>query len=187
MRRAAATDSMTARSRPTLASLCAAAASPFAATLCPRRFLERVAVWRSLERSGNAHAADDPPSDQLHHRLDRATATVDIVDLRVPEYHTLDSIILNSYSGPSQSFLGLQQGRVWTAGTGGGVNPALLLGWTHFGPAASGAGVGQDLLDNLAVPKHGLGGIHRAAGPRPLHDADPGHRRQRCRTSCAST
>jgi hypothetical protein len=79
----------------------------------------------------------------------------DLIALNVPAFHKLESIVLFSYSGASQSFAGLQAGDVWTAGTGFAVNPASLLGWTHFGPAAAGAGVNQNILDDISVPKNG--------------------------------
>jgi MYXO-CTERM domain-containing protein len=75
-------------------------------------------------------------------------------------------MFLTVYSGSSQSFAGLQAGEVWTAGTGAAINPAMLLGWTHFGPAAgAGATVGQDLLDDLAVPKNGSSGFSAPLEP----------------------
>jgi hypothetical protein len=91
----------------------------------------------------------------------------DFVLLNVPTFHTLDAITLTSYSGPSQSFVGLQAGSAWTAGTGFAINTTALMGWTHFGPAASvlGAGVGQDVFDNLATPNAGSTGFARPLGP----------------------
>lgn len=89
----------------------------------------------------------------------------DFIDLEVPAFHTLDSIVVEDYAGSTQSFAGLQLGSTWTAGTGGGINPALLLGWTHFGPVASGAGVGDDIFDDLATPKSGSAGFTRPLGP----------------------
>jgi hypothetical protein len=89
----------------------------------------------------------------------------DFIDIEVPAFHKLESVVVNDYTGATQSFAGLQLGSVWTAGTGLGVNPALLLGWTHFGPAASGAGLGSDILDDLATPKSGSAGFTRPLGP----------------------
>ncbi len=91
---------------------------------------------------------------------------IDVIRLIVPEYHTWTNMLLTIYSGSSQSFAGLQAGNIWTAGTGAAINPASLLGWTHFGPAAgAGATVGQDLLDDLAVPKNGSAGFSVPLGP----------------------
>jgi hypothetical protein len=91
---------------------------------------------------------------------------LDFLLLTVPEYHTWTNMMLTIYSGSSQSFAGLQTGDVWTAGVGGAINPASLLGWTHFGPAAgASATVGQDLLDNLAIPKNGSAGFSVPLGP----------------------
>ena len=92
------------------------------------------------------------------------TATVgngdfDVLRIVLPQWHQLDTITLTDYSGASQSFNGIQGAATWTAGTGGGVNPALLMGWTHFGPAASGAGVGQNILDNIGVGGSGSTGF----------------------------
>jgi hypothetical protein len=41
----------------------------------------------------------------------------------------------------------------------------LLLGWTHFGTTATGAGIGSDILDDLATPKSGSAGFVRPLGP----------------------
>ncbi len=90
---------------------------------------------------------------------------IDVLKLIVPAYHTVEEITLISYSGATQSFAGLQNGAVWTAGTGGTINPASLLGWTHFGPAAAGAGVAEDILDNMGVPKNGSAGFTPPLGP----------------------
>jgi hypothetical protein len=69
----------------------------------------------------------------------------------------LDTIVLTTYGGATQSFTALQNGTVWTAGVGGAVNAAATLGYTHFGPAAAGAGVGQDILDNMGVAAGAVG------------------------------
>jgi hypothetical protein len=89
----------------------------------------------------------------------------DFVDIEVAPYHTLDSIVVRDYTGLTQSFVGLQLGSVWTAGTGAAINPSLLLGWTHFGTTAPGAGVGSDILDDLATPTSGSAGFTRPLGP----------------------
>lgn len=116
----------------------------------------------------NEPAAPTPLT--IYHPFNFITADVgggdiDLIALTVPAYHTFDSITLTIYSGETQSFVGLQQSATWTAGTGANVNPAALLGWTHFGPAAPGADVGQDLLDNLGVPKQGSLGFTPPLGP----------------------
>jgi hypothetical protein len=89
----------------------------------------------------------------------------DFIDIEVPAFHKLETVVLTDYTGATQSFVGLQLGSAWTAGTGGGINPALLLGWTHFGPAVAGAGIGSDLLDDLSTPKSGSAGFSRPLGP----------------------
>jgi hypothetical protein len=89
----------------------------------------------------------------------------DFIDIEVPAFHKLESIVVSDYTGASQSFVGLQLGSVWTAGVGGGINPSLLLGWAHFGTTASGAGVGSDILDDLSVPKSGAAGFARPLPP----------------------
>jgi hypothetical protein len=55
----------------------------------------------------------------------------DILHLALPAGGTLESIVLESYSGFRRSFTGIQQGQNWTAGLGFSVNAASLLGWTH--------------------------------------------------------
>lgn len=84
---------------------------------------------------------------------------VDLIALRVPAFHRLENITLFSYLGPSQSFAALQNGTTWTAGTGFAVDPSKLLGWTHFGTSAPGAGVNDNILDDLATPKNGSKGF----------------------------
>jgi len=69
----------------------------------------------------------------------------------------LDSIVLTTYDDNSQSFTGLHGGTTWTTGVGGAVNPAVLLGWTHFGPDAAGADIGDNLLDNMSVAPAAIG------------------------------
>ncbi|HMO86444.1 MAG TPA: hypothetical protein PKC18_16145 [Lacipirellulaceae bacterium] len=106
----------------------------------------------------------------LSHGFNNITGTmgggdIDILELTLPEYHRVDSLILGAYSGGGQSFAGLQAGNVWTAGTLGSVNPAMLMGWTHFGPAAAGAGLGQDLFINMSTPNLGSSGFDRPLGP----------------------
>jgi hypothetical protein len=65
----------------------------------------------------------------------------------------LNSITLNSYTGTSFSFTALESGSTWTAGLGGAVNPAVLLGWTHI----SGGLVGTDILDNFGAASPAIG------------------------------
>jgi hypothetical protein len=105
-----------------------------------------------------------PDPYELAHGFNILTASIgdgdiDVLNLMIRPYHTLDGMTLKVYSGATQSFAGLQPGNVWTAGTGGAINPASLLGWTHFGPAVAGAGVGQDIFDDMAVPKNGSAGF----------------------------
>lgn len=111
-----------------------------------------------------------PTSLNLYHGFNLVNATsgggdVDILRLTIPEFHTVDSLILTGYNGATQSFMGLQRGAMWTAGVGGNINPASLLGWTHFGPTAAGAGVNDNLLDDLATPKQGSAGFPLPLGP----------------------
>ncbi|HTM54073.1 MAG TPA: PEP-CTERM sorting domain-containing protein [Pirellulales bacterium] len=65
----------------------------------------------------------------------------------------LNSITLGSYNGTSFSFTALESGGTWTAGLGGAVNPAVLLGWTHI----SGGLVGTDILDNMGAASPAIG------------------------------
>lgn len=65
----------------------------------------------------------------------------------------LNSITLASYTGSSLSFTALEGGGTWTAGLGGAVNPAVLLGWTHI----SGGLVGTDILDNMGAASPAIG------------------------------
>jgi hypothetical protein len=158
---------------------------PYCDYIC--RIIFTVAVWvlmaaaapmvSALSWNENAEGFGDLSSDpgnptplEIVHPDEAITGTTgggdfDFIDLEVPPFHKLESVIVDDYTGSTQSFAGLQLGSVWTAGTGGGINPALLLGWTHFGPAASGAGLGSDILDDLATPKSGSAGFTRPLGP----------------------
>jgi len=120
----------------------------------------------SGDLSGNG-AAPTPLS--LFHGSNILSATsgggdFDMLAITIPASHRLDTLALSNYTGSSQSFAGIQTGNMWTAGTGFSVNAAALLGWTHFGPAASGAGVGQDILDNMAMGQ-GSAGFTPPLGP----------------------
>jgi hypothetical protein len=111
-----------------------------------------------------------PTALNLYHGFNLVNATsgggdVDLLRLTVPEFHTVDSLILTAYNGATQSFMGLQSGNVWTVGLGANINPANLLGWTHFGTTATGAGVNQNLLDDLATAKQGSAGFALPLGP----------------------
>ena len=78
----------------------------------------------------------------------------DLLTFDVAAGQSLASIVLNSMSGDDLSFTAMQGGSTWTEGLGGAINPANLLGWTHFGTSAGpGASIGDDILDNI-----GLGG-----------------------------
>lgn len=117
--------------------------------------------------SGNGNS---PTTAQLLHGTHTISTTFgagdfDMLAVTIPVDHHLDGITLLDYSGASQSFFGVQSGSKWTAGTGASVNPALLLGWTHFGPAATGADAGDELLDKMAVPSSGSAGFSIPLGP----------------------
>jgi hypothetical protein len=91
---------------------------------------------------------------------------VDVITFKIPDFHTLDWIKVYQYMGAGQSFLGIQSGKQWTAGLGGSVNPAALLGWTHFGETAPpGTQPTDDILDDLATPKMGSAGFTRPLPP----------------------
>ena len=77
----------------------------------------------------------------------------DLFTFTIGPGHQLDSITLNSYGGGGLSFTGIQSGSAWTAGLGGLVNPAGLLGWSHI----SGAMVGTDFLDDIGLGAGAIG------------------------------
>jgi hypothetical protein len=137
------------------------------AAVAPRAL---AASWNEIVFGDLSSEPAAPTPLEIRHPDEDITGTTgggdfDFIDIEVPAFHKLESVVLAEYSGATQSFAGLQLGSVWTAGTGGGINPALLLGWTHFGPAASGADVGSDILDDLATPKSGSAGFARPLGP----------------------
>ena len=71
----------------------------------------------------------------------------DLLTLSIGGGNELASIVLDSYSGPSVSFTGLQGGTIWTEGLGAAIDASNLLGWAHFG----GAALGTDILDNIGT------------------------------------
>jgi len=131
----------------------------------------RGASWNEIVHGDLSGDPGSPTPLKLTHPRSAISGAVgdgdiDIITLEVLPYHTVASVfLLDTYTGLSQSFAGLQLGATWTAGIGGAINPNLLLGWTHFGPAASGAGVGDDILDNMATPKSGSAGFTVPLGP----------------------
>jgi len=74
----------------------------------------------------------------------------DYVGFTVPQGQWLTTFELVSYaSSDSIAFLALQTG---TSVTGTAQNAAPLKGYTHFGPGASGAAVGANLINKLGGP-----------------------------------
>ncbi len=65
----------------------------------------------------------------------------------------LQSLILESYDGPSVSFIAVQEGTIFTEDPDT-VNPANLLGWAHFGMGLD--QLGTDILDDIG---EGFGAI----------------------------
>jgi hypothetical protein len=68
----------------------------------------------------------------------------DLFTYTIPAGFRLNSIIVNSFAGGGVSFTGLESGSTWTAGLATSVNPAVLLGWAHFGSI-----VPTDILDDI--------------------------------------
>jgi hypothetical protein len=77
----------------------------------------------------------------------------DLVAFSIPAGASLDSIVLDSYSGPSLSFVGLAGGTTWPTGLGVSIDPSLLLGWTHI---SSGA-IGSSILDDIGLGAGAIG------------------------------
>jgi hypothetical protein len=72
----------------------------------------------------------------------------DIVHINVPVGHQLSSLYLDAYSNLSlQSFLGVQSGSTWTAGTGGAVNGGALIGYVLFDTGL----IGADMLPDIGT------------------------------------
>lgn len=70
---------------------------------------------------------------------------VDFFTLSLGAGLRLDGLFLDGYAGSNLSFIAVQPGDEWTEGVGGAIDPANLLGWTHFGPGD----VGNDILASL--------------------------------------
>jgi hypothetical protein len=78
----------------------------------------------------------------------------DIVHINVPAGHQLTSLYLDAYSNLSpQSFLGLQSGSTWTAGTGGMVNGGALIGYVLFDAGM----IGANLLPDMGINGQAFG------------------------------
>lgn len=89
----------------------------------------------------------------------------DIVHFNVPVGHQLNSLYLDAYSNLSpQSFLGLQSGSTWTAGTGGMVNGGALIGYVLFDTGM----IGANLLPDIGIN----GGAFGAGFTPPLPTGD---------------
>lgn len=57
----------------------------------------------------------------------------------------LDSLVVNDYSGSSLSFVDLAGGTTWPMGTGDSIDPATLLGWTHYSTTSTGTSIHDDI------------------------------------------
>jgi hypothetical protein len=79
---------------------------------------------------------------------------LDYFTFNVAAGRQLDTLILTGYSGPSVSFLAVQNGTIFTE-SNGAPNVANLLGWTHFGTGL--LQVGTDILDDLGLGAGSIG------------------------------
>lgn len=72
----------------------------------------------------------------------------DIFTFSVAANTALTAIFLDGYSQPNGvSFIGVQTGTTWTAGTGGGITGSALAGWALFGID----NIGENLLPTMAI------------------------------------
>jgi hypothetical protein len=125
------------------------------------------ASWDEGSEGDLSDTAGSPTSLVLELGANTLTATFgsrdfDFLTITVATGFQLDSIFLDAYSGASESFVGVQTGSSWTTGTGNNIDPATLLGWTHYGAGLSigeGAGVGDDILDNIGLGDQGATGF----------------------------
>ncbi len=75
----------------------------------------------------------------------------------------LNEVILRVYSSSQTlSFIAVLPGTTFIAPTN---NPALLLGWTHFGPGPNGVPVGTNMLDNMGAGAGAQGFTGPLTGP----------------------
>jgi hypothetical protein len=81
----------------------------------------------------------------------------DIVRVSVPANHLLSSIVIQFHEGSSRVFTGLQQGPVWTAGTGFDVDPSRMLGWVDFPINPNQSHVGVDILGPMGEAPGAIG------------------------------
>lgn len=73
------------------------------------------------------------------------TISTELIALELVGYTSIDNL----------GFIAMQSGAIWTEGLGGAINPANLLGWSHFGPGNG--TVGTDILDDMAISPGSIG------------------------------
>ncbi|MEO1433813.1 MAG: hypothetical protein AAFV71_33095, partial [Cyanobacteria bacterium J06633_8] len=83
---------------------------------------------------------------------------IEYLTVNVPDGFQLDSIVLKSYSSPSDelAFAAVQSGTTFTEPTNG-TNTANLLGYTLFGPGDTTTDVGENILDNMGTGAGAIG------------------------------
>ena len=80
----------------------------------------------------------------------------DLLHVNLPDGFRLDALVLTAYAAlDNLGFIAVQAGPIWTEGLGGAINPANLLGWSHFGPGNG--TVGTDILDNMGLGAGAIG------------------------------
>jgi type II secretory pathway pseudopilin PulG len=81
----------------------------------------------------------------------------DILKIVVPANQTLDAIIVAFHDDPNRVFLGMQSGSTWTAGTGSGIDPSVMLGWVDFPSDPHTTHTGEDILDDISFAPGSIG------------------------------
>lgn len=83
----------------------------------------------------------------------------DVLRVTVPTNFVLDAIHVIYHEDVNRVYAGLQAGPVWTAGTGGMVDPSQLLGWYDFpfDPNHSGTHTNEDILDDMSQGAGSIG------------------------------
>ena len=101
----------------------------------------------------------DTPTDPTAIALDNGVNSIsgntivgdfDLFVISIDAGQVLSSVILADFMSTNDlGFIGLQNSSTWTEGLGGAIDPANLLGWSHFGPGNG--TVGTDVLDDIGV------------------------------------
>lgn len=73
----------------------------------------------------------------------------DFLRITIPANHVLSAVTVTFHEDINQVFAGIQQGPVWTAGSGTEVVPSAMMGWANF--PTSPQQTGENILDDIGL------------------------------------